>query len=191
MARLTLEEFRLTRTPCADLRKHPIMGNSYPEDDFVEPIRGFLYADESCHIIEDTQRDGIKVYDLTICNETYDQPRTPEGLAELEEILYKDWYLTEIADPLPEGADDPDFFYWTVRVGVHKSWVSDGFDIEPSEAHERLRCIVPHCHGSEFSAEVLASPVAEMILREQGYEGEKLTEALKLRHEVPEGEEQP
>lgn len=192
-----LAKFRFSRQQHADLNKVEATG----EYGFDSPQPGFTYLDSGLYIqgpyvpVDDPTAQPTFI--LGICNEYWDLPATEAGLADLEEKLFE-WALSEgffdedlVPKKLERETDDPDFFYWTVRIGVHKSWVADGFDLTQDEAHERLRAVLPHCHGSEFSAEVLASPLAETILREQGYQGEQLTEALRLRREVPEGEEQP
>lgn len=97
---------------------------------------------------------------------------TPEAMIKADSVLQ---HLTgEVSTD-----DDPTFFYWVVRLGVHRTWVADGFTLDDDQAHYMLARYLNYAYGHELSAQVLASPPRRDILTEQGYEGEALEKALK------------
>lgn len=63
--------------------------------------------------------------------------------------------------------DNPDFLYWTVRIGVHKSWVEDGFDLTPDNIDDKVRKLIPYAYGTESSGEVISAPDAKLITKLQ------------------------
>lgn len=68
--------------------------------------------------------------------------------------------------------DDPDFFYWTVRLGVHRTWVADGFDLADGEDISTLLSRrLPYAYGHELGGEVIEAPDPDLIAKEQGYTG--------------------
>lgn len=76
-----------------------------------------------------------------------------------------------VADEVPkiESELDPDFFYWTVRFGVHKVWIADGFELDDDRALDMLSGDLGYAHiGSELEAKVLGAPDQLAIRVEQG-----------------------
>jgi hypothetical protein len=77
----TLEQFRSTRTRVDDLR------NLYICDDYNEPLPGYVYDGDSCYINIDP--DGSLRLFIYLNEYT-------GTLEELEEILYREFYLPEV-----------------------------------------------------------------------------------------------
>lgn len=64
----------------------------------------------------------------------------------------------------------PNFFTWTVKLQVHRSWVADGFDLDDDRALSMLNDTLPYAYGHEIKARVLTKPDKSLIRREQGYD---------------------
>jgi hypothetical protein len=64
----------------------------------------------------------------------------------------------------------PEFFTWTVKLSVHKSWVADGFNLDDDRAHDMLANDLQSARGHELKAQVIATPDPEQIAKVQGYE---------------------
>lgn len=85
MATLSLEEFRATRRPVEDVN---VVVHGWKEE---QPAPGYVYAD-LCYINSFTVTGGHESYFLTI----YNQEWMSDVLEELEERLYKEFYLPEV-----------------------------------------------------------------------------------------------
>lgn len=59
--------------------------------------------------------------------------------------------------------------YWTVRIGVEKSWIADGFDLTASRAKDMLANDLQYANGSELSAKIISKPDRKIIRKLQGY----------------------
>lgn len=85
---LTLDQFRATR------RRVDSIGEAIGVDD--HPWPGYLYADDTCYIdLARVDSSGLVVEEpyLTIWNSQW----SGKTLEELEEVLYREYYLPEIA----------------------------------------------------------------------------------------------
>lgn len=78
---LTLEEFRATRTECPDVRPY------FGDDGSEQPMPGYLYAGDGGVICLDKEGEPY----LIIYNQQWLKP-----LADLEVILYEEFYIPEI-----------------------------------------------------------------------------------------------
>lgn len=59
--------------------------------------------------------------------------------------------------------------YWTVKFGVDKSWVADGFELTSERAKDMLANDLTGAFGHELSAKIISKPDKNIIRKLQGY----------------------
>lgn len=72
-----------------------------------------------------------------------------------------------------QNPDRNGFYYWTLKVGVHKAWVADGADFTDQRAHDMLTKYFSHLLGSELKATVLSRPPDKAVAEEMGFDSVK------------------
>jgi hypothetical protein len=66
------------------------------------------------------------------------------------------------------------WYTWTVKFSVHRTWVEDGFDLDDERAHDMILNDLRHAYGHEVKARVLRRPSKAKIREAQ--QGEKEAE---------------
>ena len=79
-------------------------------------------------------------------------------------------------------ADDPKHYLeWTVKLKVHKTWVRDGFSLEPYEGDdeltgddfvEKIKWLTKFTFEHEFLVEVVKKPTKEEMTEAQGWDAD-------------------
>lgn len=62
----------------------------------------------------------------------------------------------------------PEWYEWTVKIRVHRTWVEDGFDLTPERAKSMIEHELSHSYGHETEAEVLSAPDAGILAKVRG-----------------------
>jgi len=70
---------------------------------------------------------------------------------------------------------------WTVEFEVDASWVADGFNLTDERARDMLSNEIPYARPDELCAKVVRMPRPETILREQGYDPDRMSEVEKTK----------
>lgn len=55
------------------------------------------------------------------------------------------------------------WFKWVIEIEVDRSWVSDGFDINKENIHDKISRMLPYALGNEFRGKVLKHPTRKEI----------------------------
>jgi hypothetical protein len=81
--------------------------------------------------------------------------------------------LTELAEAIGlldcHSPDADGFFYWDVRLGIHKTWVADGADMTDDRVQDILEHHLGYARSDELKAQVLRRPSDKAVAAEMGY----------------------
>ncbi len=93
---------------------------------------------------------------------------SPTDEINITHLAELDGLIKALEKPNPNG----DFYYWTLRVGIHKTWVADGVDFTDRKVHDMLTHVFRYATGDVLRGKVLAQPSSKAVATEMGYDSE-------------------
>ena len=76
------------------------------------------------------------------------------------------------------------FYTWTVKISVADTWVADGFDLTEDRLNDILQRELSYAYSTEVKGEIVKSPNADKIAKEQGYSSANTKKEMSKLYET-------